>query len=523
MTVGEILADPSAFHAKACRDPLEPSYGSSQVAIIFTDKSPLISSFAHGGRKFRLLSAEAAFASIEGEPSDGDVADPLGAKIEELNREFAIATIGSKVVVVREAIDDIVPLRRQDFATLLANRLVPMSAGKDGSSVKMVPLSKIWLESPVRRDAAGIVFKPAGCQPDEINLWRGFAVQPLDIGLEDAATKCRLYRDHVENVICRGNTEHIKYVWAWLADLVKNPGGAKPGVALVLRGGRGVGKGFFCRPFLRIFDRHGLQVTHRDHLIGRFNHHLSDKIFVFLDEAFWAGEKKHEGVLKGLLTEPRFAVERKGIDVYEVDSYVRVVMASNEDWVVPAGPDERRFLVLDVGNEHKQDSSGYFKALAEELDQGGVEALLTWILLRPDEDVDLRRAPASSAGIDQKLESLEAIYGWWFHCLQRGRISSYDGTNGWPEYIVPEHALDSFESWAKTWPGKVHMTLRKLANKIYGSSGVCPGKRTTAADKGVVKNCYTLLGLAEARMKFERFIGAASGLEWDPQEDFDDL
>jgi hypothetical protein len=522
VTVGDILADPSAFHEKACRDPLEPSYGSSQVAMIFTDKSPLISSFAHGGRKFRLLSAEAAFASIEGEPSDGNVADCLESKIEELNREFAVATIGSKVVVVQETEKEIVPLRRQDFVTLLANRIEYTINAK--GNIKAVPLSKLWLESPARRDATGIVFKPDGCAQREINLWRGLAINPAELDLEQAAAGCRLYRAHVENVVCRGSAEHIKYVWAWLADLVKNPGGAKPGVALVLRGGRGVGKGFFARPFLQIFGRHGLQVTHRDHLTGRFNHHLSDKIFVFLDEAFWAGEKKHEGVLKGLLTEPRFAVERKGIDVYEVDSYVRVVMASNEDWVVPAGPDERRFLVLDVAETHKQDSSGYFKALARELDHGGVGSLLTWLLLRSGEGVDLRRAPASSAGLDQKLESLEAAYAWWLHCLQIGRVyNNLIDSDPWPANIVPELALDSFETWARTWPGKVHMTIRKLAKKIYGPYGVCPGKRTTAKIDGGVKNCYSLLGLEEARMKFEKFLGATSGLEWENQGEYDDL
>ena len=399
-----------------------------------------------------------------------------------------------------------------------------MPAGKDGTSVRMVPLPKIWLESPARRDAAGIVFKPAGCQPDEINLWRGLAIHPADMGLEQAAAGCRLYREHVENIICRGNAEHARYVWAWLADLVMNPGGAKPGVALVLRGGRGVGKGFFARPFLRIFGRHGLQVTHRDHLIGRFNHHLSDKIFVFLDEAFWAGEKRHEGVLKGLLTEPRFAVERKGIDVFEVDSFVRVVMASNEDWVVPAGPDERRFLVFDVSDEHKQDSRTYFKALAHELDHGGVAALLTWLLLRPDEGVDLRRAPASAAGTDQKLESLEPVYGWWLHCLHRGRLYlSLVDEAPWPKYIVPELALESFESWAKTWPGKAHMTLTRLARKIYGGSGVCPGFRTKAMINGQAENCYSLRGLAEARMRFEAFIGATGGIDWQTPDEFDDL
>ena len=41
-------------------------------------------------------------------------------------------------------------------------------------------------------------------------------------------------------------------------------------------------------------------------------------------------------------------IEFKGVNAIRMRNFVRVLMSSNEGWVVPAGMDERRFCVLDV-------------------------------------------------------------------------------------------------------------------------------------------------------------------------------
>ena len=72
-------------------------------------------------------------------------------------------------------------------------------------------------------------------------------------------------------------------------------------VAVVLRGGKGSGKGIFGRWLRRMFGQHGMQVTNSSHLVGKFNLHLRDCIFLFADEAFYAGDKQHESVLLSLI------------------------------------------------------------------------------------------------------------------------------------------------------------------------------------------------------------------------------
>ena len=59
---------------------------------------------------------------------------------------------------------------------------------------------------------------------------------------------------------------------------------------------------------------------------------LQDKLLVFADEAFWAGDKQAEGVLKGMVTEEMNVIEHKGKDAFKVKNYIRLIVASNYEW-----------------------------------------------------------------------------------------------------------------------------------------------------------------------------------------------
>ena len=50
------------------------------------------------------------------------------------------------------------------------------------------------------------------------------------------------------------------------------------------------------------------------HLVGHFNAHLQHCSVLFADEAFFAGDRSHESVLKGLITEETLLIEPKGVD-----------------------------------------------------------------------------------------------------------------------------------------------------------------------------------------------------------------
>lgn len=195
-------------------------------------------------------------------------------------------------------------------------------------------------------------------------------------------------------------------------------------MALVFKGKKGVGKGIFVRALKLLAGMHGKQVAQPEHFIGRFNEHLMDCILLFVDEAYWAGDPKAGGILKNLITEPVLSFEPKGRPIVSGPNMLHVVIASNEDWIVPASADERRFAVFEAdADARKTLPAAFFNALNAEMADGGLAAILHDLL-----DINLgnwhpRAAiPNTQALVDQKVQAFrrEPLSFWWFRTLEAG-------------------------------------------------------------------------------------------------------
>lgn len=360
----------------------------------------------------------------------------------ELNDLHAvIEDIGGKCRVVSEVMDyslDRTRLTRQsfeDFRNRYMHIQIEVGHDKDGKAVTM-PMGKWWLQNKNRRQYRTIVFAPGHEVENCYNLWKGFSC-------EAKPGNCQLLLDHILHNVCRDNAEHNEYILNWMARAVQSPD--SPGqVAIVLRGRMGTGKSFMAKAFGSLWGRHFLQVSDPKHLIGSFNSHLRDCVVLFADEAFYAGDKKHESILKTMVTEETIMIEGKGVDAEAAPNYVHLMMASNNDWVVPAGGDERRFFVLDVGDKHMQDKA-YFRAITQQLDHGGREAFLYTLLNRSLDGFDVRHFPKTAALQDQKVMSFTSEEQWWFEKLQDGEI----GANGWPTDILKRELQDDYFKYAE--------------------------------------------------------------------------
>jgi hypothetical protein len=149
----------------------------------------------------------------------------------------------------------------------------------------------------------------------------------------------------------------------------------------VFLGKRGTGRSVLGTAMCRIFGNHSLHISSPEHLVGRFNAHQRQCAFLFSDEAFTGADRAAEGRLKRLITEGTLTIEGKGKDIITVPNHMHVMMASNEDWVVPAGEKERRYEVQEVADEHAQDPAR-FKPLYKQLHGGGLETMLFDLLDR---------------------------------------------------------------------------------------------------------------------------------------------
>ncbi|MDG1987970.1 MAG: DUF5906 domain-containing protein [Halieaceae bacterium] len=276
--------------------------------------------------------------------------------LKRLNDNHAVVMIGGKTVIVRE---DKTPIfmTYNDFRLWHANLKIDRRAA-----------TKIWIESEATRRFDNLVFDPTEqCGSSSYNLFKGFPVEP-------SRGTCDRYLQHIREIICSGDQDLYDYVLGWMAHAIQKPA-ELPGVALVLQGSQGTGKGTFAKYFGTIFGDHFQHLLTMDHLLGKFNAHLSSALVVFADEIVWGGNKKEAGQLKGIITESRRMMEAKFKDPILVDNYARFIFATNEDWAVPTGPKERRYCVLNI-DESKAEDHGYFASIKTEMRNGGVEALM---------------------------------------------------------------------------------------------------------------------------------------------------
>ena len=114
-------------------------------------------------------------------------------------------------------------------------------------------------------------------------------------------------------------------------------------------------------------------------------------------------------------------LEFKGVDPIRVKNYIRLFVTGNQNWLVPAGFDERRFAIFDVGNKHIQDHT-YFAAIDAEMNNGGREALLYHLLNFDLSKVSLRKIPKNAALFDQQVASFDEKQAWWLDTLRRGKL-----------------------------------------------------------------------------------------------------
>ncbi|MFL5281561.1 MAG: primase-helicase family protein [Rhodopila sp.] len=244
-----------------------------------------------------------------------------------------------------------------------------------------------------------------------------------------------------------------------------------------MRGGEGTGKGTLAKVLRHIFGQHGMAISNSKHLTGNFNGHLRDCVFLFADEAFYAGDPSHVGVLKSIITEPHLTIEAKFANPVQMPNFLHLMMASNEEWVVPASLDARRFLVLEVSDTRANDHA-YFSEIWAEMDAGGYEAMLHELLNIDLTRFNVRRVPVTDGLQQQKKLSLGTSEAWWCDVLHRGyvyksKLGLDDFFGEWHGAMTTEVLHASYSEYAKS-RNERHLMAREAFGKFMVRMGATP-------------------------------------------------
>jgi len=383
------------------------------------------------------------------DPGDAFLPAETLTELNKLNENHAAVLMAGKFRVLKESFDEkegrhsLSFLTMPDFFNFYRNKKVFVE--QEGGPKKAVPIGKLWLDWDGRKTYEDVVFDPTNtCGDNAYNMFKGLT--------EPKQGEWGKMLAHTREIICDNNEEYFLYLMAWLARAVQEPGGDRPGVAVALKGGKGIGKSAWVDYFGQIFGESYFPISDSGNFTGRFNMHLSKALLVFLDEAIWGGDKKSEGKMKTLITNPYTMFEPKGIDSITMKNFMNIIIASNEDWIVPATGDERRFFVLDINGKYRQNKD-YFNAFFHEMNNGGPAAMMYDLLRYDYSGVNLRNAPMTIPLTEQIEFSLPIVWDFWLSVLNRGFLLA-DRTERNPTLTVCENEP---EIWPLTaWKYEVY-------------------------------------------------------------------
>ena len=429
--------------------------------------------------------------------------------VDAMNAKFCCVLNGGKFVIMKDEIDHgmgdrrvMHSMTRDAFRHFYEDETISVPQGD-----RIVPMSKadVWLKSPNRRKYEGIVLDPQNLtvNKNKLNLWRGWNCNPMR-----KQRGWSLVEELIHDVLCDGDQSSAEYVKRWIAFMLQKPW-ETPGVAIAFRGREGTGKGTLGRILMRLAGTHGLTVSSPSQFAGRFNAHLKDCVFLFADEAMWPGHKDAEGTLKQLVTEPVISYEGKGDAIISGRNLIHIMMASNEEWVVPASTDARRFFVSDV-SDVRRFVHVFFGRRLDQMESGVLEAwMFDFMYMELGDWKPSKEIPQTKALADQKVHSLGPIDQFWHSRLVVGEMpEAGDGMVDWSEEAIhlvgPDKDLLVQMCHAHLKErGMARKTVSKKALVTSGKKlGLYCGKTNSGANRA-----WSLPKLADARAKWASELG----------------
>jgi hypothetical protein len=208
---------------------------------------------------------------------------------------------------------------------------------------------KRWLEDPNKREYDRMAFEPGGeIGEHDYNMFRGLNVKPVAGDWSIFHTLLNLLVSH--------DPLGYEYVENWCARRVQRLG-EKAGVCLIFQGRKGVGKDTLWDQFGKIFGDEHFHNTSRPEftVFSRFTSQLARSLLIKFEEANFTTNKENEDQLKGLITSGVALIEKKGMPIIRVNSYVDCVMTTNQETPIPMTDDERRFAAFRCSEEKRGD------------------------------------------------------------------------------------------------------------------------------------------------------------------------
>jgi adenylate kinase family enzyme len=412
--------------------------------------------------------------------------------------DFALIQLGSKVGIidVSQAARANTKMPLSIYSREDGKLLIKRSITEQNPNINADKVVNQWLLSPNTLVFKGVELNTAKTTSGYLNLWHGLSINPK-------MGDYRRIETFIKDIVCSSSTTHFEYLWNWLAHMIQKPW-EKPGVSITLLGGQGVGKGTFAAKIVgAMYLDHFLHLQSDKALTGDFNDSLESSFVIFADEAFFSGDRKAANILKAIETEDRIHINPKFQPSRQIESFHRIISASNNDHASYVETDDRRKLILRLPDT-KRDDWVYWRELDEELKSGGLEALAFALSQTDISSFEVRKKPDTGELLRQKLASLDSIPQWWADRLMMG--SQISATSEWKDWCSTASLYDDFLNCHKSNHSRSRTpSIREFVDKLKEfCAGISPSQQGASNSR---KRGFTFPSLDYARKHFEQKLG----------------
>jgi hypothetical protein len=316
----------------------------------------------------------------------------------------------------------------------------------------------VWRDNINRKSALKCVFSPklyynpnTGNSQNTYNMFHGLAIEKNSLDDVKSFTEDELktegYFLHIKYRWCLGNIPLYNKVLDFFASILQRPW-YKMKMCVILKSLERSGKGLPIQIFSELIgDRYFFQPTTAGEVLGNFNASMGNKLVVFMDEMVWGGDKEKAGVIKKFTTESTMTLKQKYMPDQIIQNCVNLIMASNEEWVIPAGTTDTRWLVLNVSDELSQmRDKKKWREIINGILNVDRKRLAKFFYERDISNFDDRETIKTVGLREQQVQSLSKINKWWLDCIDTGKFECENNLFDFENTHVKKTIYNSYKS-----------------------------------------------------------------------------
>lgn len=255
----------------------------------------------------------------------------------------------NKAIFVKECGEGHVILSKAQIKTSYENIIFEIKTKKDIKAQNFI--NKWLINNPKQRcyEDLGTYPPPLIAPSNMFNIWQPFAMERIK-DFEKKENELNTILQHIK-ILC-GNEQHVyDYFIKWIAQMIQYP--AVKTICPTLISKQGAGKGTLLKLFAKMLgDNKVFETTDPSRDVwGAFNGKMCDTFLVNLNELSKKDTNDSAGKIKGLITDAKLSINNKNVNQYEINSYHRFLITTNNPEPINTSADDRRNLIIRSSDE----------------------------------------------------------------------------------------------------------------------------------------------------------------------------